>query len=404
MRLLLLIAAFGALVWTGCGGGGGGNGGGGGSVPGGGSNSLGDTTHGTANCPPGDAILTATPIALGSILAWEPLGATNPTGHTFPTDHQYLYVSNPNAPINVTLTVVAPANMTIFTLYHYSGGGENPGYTVWFQPCAQIIGRFNGLTTLSSDLAAAAGPVNQNCTNFGYTQCQAYLQYQVQAGQPIGTFSTANLNYSMDFYLWDTRSTVHFTNPARWTDDGPEPNFNEPNIVPASAYYPPAMESQIQAIIGGVNGLSTAASALAGGTIGVDIDGTGMGHWFNPTNLVEAYGLALVPDDVHPETTEVISEGGSQFNVSNGGALGFRGSFSPVTTGSVNRAFESLTPDGNTYCYQVLALNTAGATRVVLLQLLNATNLKLEQLSASLSSCAAAMPWTFDSNAVSYTR
>ena len=389
----------GAILWavfaTGCGGGGSG-----GSTGTPGSQSTPSSAHGTADCATGNASFSVTPLALSNVVGWVPLGAMEPSGHTFPTDHQYLYFATPGS-ASVSVPVVAPSDMRIWMIYQTMG--IEPEFSIWMQPCAQIIGRLGSITALSSDLAAAAGSINQNCqTSPGTTnsQCQAELQYDVKAGQVIGTISSTTA-YALDWWLWDSRvAPIHFTDPGKFTG-GPEPNFTEANIVPASAYYTAALTAQVAAKLGSFDGTQQRTTAPVGGTIQVDVDGTARGYWFNSAQAYppETYQAALAPDNVQPTTTQVISLGLSQPNPGV-----FRASFAPVTTGQVNRAFEAVTADGNVYCYQGVAENTGGQTRVALLQLLDANTLKIEVLASSISSCAGAQPWTFSSSAVTYKR
>lgn len=402
MKKSLIAALICTFFAAGCGGGGGGSSSGGSSVTPGGS--APDSTHGTASCAAGNAIFSTSPVALSSIAGWVPLGAMEPTGHTFPTDHQYLYLANPHPPAPVTVPIVAPADMRIWMIYQTTG--SEALYTIWAQPCAQVIARLGSITALSSDLSAAAGPIDQQCSTGSpslgstQTQCQKELTYDVRAGQVIGSI-TGTTPFAFDFYLWDSRvSPIHFTDPAKFTT-GPYPGFLEANIVAASDYFTPALASQVAAKIGAFDGSQARTASPLGGTIAVDVDGTARGYWFNPAQTYppETYQAALAPDNISPGTTEVISLGASQLNTG-----GLRDAFTTASSGFVNRAFEQVTPDGNVYCYQGIAENTAGATRVVLLQLLDANTLKIEQLAASLSSCAAAQPWTFSNFAVTYKR
>ena len=60
-----------------------------------------DVSHGTAACASGNALFSVSPIALGSVIGWVPLGAIEPPGHTFPSDHQGLYFANPSSNGNI---------------------------------------------------------------------------------------------------------------------------------------------------------------------------------------------------------------------------------------------------------------------------------------------------------------
>jgi hypothetical protein len=343
-------------------------------------------------------------LALSSVIGWVPLGNMEPPGHTFPTDHQYLYYANPTSPGNTTLNVVAPANMRIWM--NYQDTGLSNEYSLWIQPCAQIIGRLGSMTGLSSDLSAAAGAINQSCqTSGGSTQCQKALTYDVQAGQVIGTINSATEN-ALDWWLWDTRAApISFVDPAQF-QGGPQPGFTESTIVPASAYFTAAMTPQIDAKLGSFDGTQPRTVAPVDGSIAVDVANTARGYWFNPNQVYppENYQAALAPDNIAPNTTEVISLGVSQANFSNGGGTGTRGSFTPVTTGLIDRAFETVTADGNIYCYNPVIENQAGQSGLIILQMPTASTLKIEIQALTGGSCAASQPWAFTANAVTYRR
>jgi hypothetical protein len=107
---------------------------------------------------------------------------------------------------------------------------------------------------------------------------------------------------------------------------------------------------------------------------------------------------------VHPDTTEVLSLGVAQANFSQGFGLGFRGSFSPLSSGSINRAFESIAPGSTIYCYQPVVENTAGQSGMVILQLVDANTLAIEIQARTGGNCAGTQPWAFTGNAVTYKR
>lgn len=401
-RSLVLPVLVLALLTSACGGGGGG---GGSSVTPGGSTAT-SSSHGTAECQAGNAVFNTSPLPLSNVIGWVPLGAIEPPGHTFPTDHQYLYYVSPSNPGNTTLNVVAPSDLRIWMVYQTTG--FNNEYSIWIQPCAEIVGRLGSITGLSSDLAAAvsaAGGINQSCQgDAGSTQCQRTLTYDVKAGQTIGTINSAT-EYALDWWLWDSRTTpIAFVDPARFTN-GNIP-FIESQIVPASAYFTSALTPLIDAKLASYDGTTLRTTAPVDGTLAVDVAGTARGYWFNPGQPYppETYEAALAPDNITPNTTQVISLGVSQANVSNGGGSGVRGTFTPVTTGSINRAFETVTADGTIYCYNPVIENTAGQSGLIILQLVDASTLKIEVQAKTGGSCTASAPWAFTSNAVTYKR
>ena len=185
--------------------------------------------------------------------------------------------------------------------------------------------------------------------------------------------------------------------PSHFIQNG----ISEANIAAASAYFTASITPQIDAKLGLYDGTVQRTTAPIDGTISVDVAGTVRGYWFNPSQPwpPENYHAALAPDEVTPNTDQVISLGLTQTNVGS-----VRGDFAPVLTGLINRAFESVTADGNIYCYQPLIENTAGQSGMIILQLLDANTLKIEIQAKTGGNCAGSQPWAFTSNAVTYKR
>ncbi|MBI2770950.1 MAG: hypothetical protein HYX47_15100 [Burkholderiales bacterium] len=381
----------------------GGGGGGGSTGSNTGSTSNGTFSSGLAACPAGNEIFSVPPVALEQVRGWEPLGHMNPSAHTFPTDHQYLYTTafgQPNNP-QLSIPVVAPSDIRITQLYKGSTGGGTPDYSVFFQPCADLGARFGHVVTLTPELLAAAGPITQNCQTYqaspgvNTTLCQsAIFKFDVKAGQQVGTLG-GGVSITLDWWLQDRRiSPLYFTNPTRFSTYNGGDGFDEFHIVPASAYYTPAVAALIAPKLGRFDGTLQRTTAPTGGTIVVDVAGTARGYWFNPSQPFppESSHAALVPDYVTPNTLQVFSLGVSQ---ATGSLLA---TFVPVATGTVNRAFEHVTADGNVYCYEPVE-----GQRIVLVQLTDATTLKVD-VRPGASSCAAAAPYVMAANAATYKR
>ena len=401
MRNIQWVTAFAVAALFACGGGGGG-GGGADSGQGGNSGTQGGIySSGLAACPAGKEVFTTPPVALAQVRGWEPLGHVGPPAHTFPTDHQYLYTTlfgSLDAELQ-TVPVVAPGNIRITQVWKQTIIGGRADYAVFFQPCADLGARFGHVVTLSADLLAAAGPIDRNCTTYApapgasVTQCQsATFRFDMQAGQPIGTLGGGG-STTLDWWMQDRRAAaLHFTNPSRFSSFG-EIGFDEAHIVPASDYFVASVTPQVTAKLGRYDGSVHRTAMPQGGTIAVDVDGTARGYWFNPSQAYppESYHAALAPDYVTPDTTQVFSLGVSQ------GGVPFYATFTPQSGGLVNRAFESVTADGNLYCYE------PPSQFVVLVQMLDATTLKIE-VKPQVFSCAQAQPWAFSANAVTYKR
>ncbi|MES2300335.1 MAG: hypothetical protein V4582_25090 [Pseudomonadota bacterium] len=400
MGKLWLFCGVLALTIGACGGGGGGS-----SAPAtGGNNNPGgtsafDNTIGLPACPAGNALFSVPPISLDLLQYWQPLGHMSPPAHVFPADHQYLTLFAANA--GSAWPLLAPGNIRVYQVKASTTGGITD-YGVYFQPCGDVRARFGHVTSLSAALLAAAGPLDQNCStylpapNAPTTGCDSrQFKFELKAGEAMGTAK------GLDFWLQDRRiAPLHFTNPARFVADSGYDTFH---TVGASDYFTPAVAAQIAPKVGGIDPRTYSGSvfrtvAPQGGSIAVDVDGSAMGYWFNPAQAYppESYHAALVPESLLPTSTQVFSIGLSQ---PNHGSEAIIGTFTPTTSGSVNRAFDTVTANGNIYCYQT-SWHTGA---VFLLQLSSASALRLEYREGP-TSCAAQSPYAFTGAAFTYVR
>jgi hypothetical protein len=408
LRLAALAALAVAIGLASCGGG---SAGGSGSSAGGGGNGAADTSNpspssasGLPACPAGNQLFTVTPLALEQVRGWEPLGHMGPPAHTFPTDHQYLYSTAFGQSVDplLSIPVVAPANIRVTQLFRSTyAGGSVADYSVFFQPCADVLARFGHVVTLPAELLAAAGPIDKFCSTYepspGHptTLCQsAVFRYDIAAGQAVGTLGHGG-SISLDWWLQDRRvAALHFADTARFAGYNGSDGFDEAHIVPASSYYTPAVAAQIAGKLGRFDGAVQRTTEPTGGTIAVDVDGTARGYWFNPAQPYppEAFHAALAPDYVTPTSLQVFSLGLSQGNAA------VYATFVPSYAGTVNRAFETVVADGQVYCWEPLERQN-----VILAQLIDATTLKLE-VRPGVAACTAAEASAFSANAVVYKR
>src|SRR5206468_10725582 len=106
---------------------------------------------------------------------------------------------------------------------------------------------------------------------------------------------------SLDFSFWDRRvSSLSYANPSRWTTN--TEGFDNFRVVPGSDYFAEPASSAIVAKLGSFDGRVRRTMAPLGGTIGLDVAGTGQGPWMNatPPTHPETPHLAIVPDHVYP--------------------------------------------------------------------------------------------------------
>jgi hypothetical protein len=213
------------------------------------------------------------------------------------------------------------------------------------------------------------------------------IEAEVSAGEVLGTVGGAPNPASLDFSLWDRRvPELSYANPGRWIRNST--GFDNFHVVAASDYFAEPARSAVAAKLGSFDGRVRRTVAPVGGTIALDVPGTVQGTWLNPAQPThpETPHLAIVPDNVDPTHIDV-SMGMSQ--------PGFRSGqyrFTPASAGLVNRHPGQITPDGQTYCYE---LEYGG---VLLLRLMDATTLRVEGRPAA-TTCAAQEPWAFGSGA-----
>ena len=352
------------------------------------------------SCGTSTALLSVPPIPLSVIKGWVPLGQMSPSGHTFPVDHQYLYinvntgVNGPATPVYLQPTLVAPADMYI--TYIHAGTTTPPGladYTIEFAVCKEVYGQFGHVASIAPSLLAQVGPIDQGCQTYSpnpgtdVNTCETkLLAIAVHAGDVLGTAGgDPPHSIALDWSFWDSRVPASvFANPARFPvlSDG----FDAYHDVPASDYFVSPLKSQVAALLGTYDGSVHRTIPPLGGTIAVDIAGTAMGHWYNPTQPVnpETPHLAVAPDNVNPNMI------GFSVGLSlPGWTLGLQ-EFAPTNSGTVNRNPGQVTADGNIFCYE------SPGIWIMLLKMPTATTLQLEGRKGAVS-CAAALPWAFTS-------
>jgi hypothetical protein len=355
------------------------------------------------SCGTTKALLTVPPIPPAVIKGWVPLGQMSPSGHTFPVDHQYLYINvntvatnGAAAPVYLQPTIVAPADM--YVTYIHAGTTTPPGladYTIEFSVCREVYGQFGHVASIAPSLLAQAGAIDQGCQSYSpnpgtdVNTCQTkLLAIAVHAGDALGTAGgDPPHSIALDFSLWDLRvPAATFANPARFPANNDQ--FDAYHDVAASDYFGEPLKTQVAALLGTYDGSVHRTIAPLGGTIAVDIVGTAMGHWYNPTQPVnpETPHLAIAPDNVNPNV--IGFSVGLSLPV---WGLGLQ-EFTPVNSGTVNRNPGQVTADGNIYCYE------SPGNWIMLLKMPTSTTLQLEGRPGA-ASCAAAQPWTFKAGA-----
>jgi hypothetical protein len=345
---------------------------------------------------------SVSPIDLTTPFYLDPLGHMSGVGgHLFPTDHIYFYVpkSTGSTP---SYNVYAPGDMAIVGVASSRYLHATPvftDYTLRFSPCSGLTGFYYHMNTLSADLQAKIGAINQSCFNYpdgSITYCYKSVVVYVKAGDVLGTLDgkVGNTFSTLDFGAYDrNQPALAYISPARQFSDEP---FTRCPVEP----FTEPLKSMLTARFGKYDGSVLRTAPPVCGEIMYDVAGTAQGLWYvpgTPQATVQDISphLALVPDNVLP-STGVFSVGNSMTASSLPGTQYY---FQTVSgAGHVNRDFDEVTSDGSVYCYDTFQnLNNS----IILLQLPSATTLTIERQTAA--SCGAG-PWSFTSNASNFER
>ncbi len=388
-------------------------------------------TNLTTDLPSGGSnseFFSVSPIALSDFINITPLGNPNPPAHTFPTDHIYFYVkragpaSGPGGlPPAAEVTVFAPGDITILQVNSkeylsstQSGFKPHTDYQVEFSTCKEFRARFDHVASLSDKIKSqfksrlerdkeSDGELSNSSST--YSTGGSTIKYhstrvdiKLKAGEVIGTAGGPNGSNNLDFWAFDYRIAPHvYANPSRWNED----SFY---IVCAIDYFIPTLRDTLRKRFGGFNGTSRTALPLCG-EVAQDKPGTAQGVWFVKGTPVDGRGLsrqdphlALVPDNVDP-SKGVFSMG---ISMEEKGLSSGAYHFGSRHSGLVNRDFREITADGNVYCYETEGhFRREGTKEIILLQLINATTVRIEKLNAVSRGDRS---WKLGSNYVEFER
>lgn len=356
-----------------------------------------------ASCGSNSALFTALPFAPELVAGWVPLGAMNPPSHTFPTDHQYIYLRTPVAGVPVPLYAPGRITITQARATTYTTGAGNTDYSLSFMPCADVLGEFGHVVSLTPSLLQQLGAFNQQCTSYtpspGLTVQACYSRRTsivVDAGTQIGQAM------GLDVSLFDARiPALTFANAARWITN--TDHFDHFHVVGFSDYYAEPLRSTVRDLLGSFDGKTRRTAEPRGGSIASDVAGTAQGAWLavgQPT-YPEIPHAAFVPDNVDP-TVMTVSLGSSLNGLPSGGYRMTPASGSEAG-GLANRAPSQITPGPTVYCWDVGYFGTdhRGA---VLVQLVDATTIKVEGKPGATSFCASLAPFALSASAVTFVR
>lgn len=334
-------------------------------------------------CPATDEVLTVSLLDPASVVELTPLGNLNPPGHVFPTEHQYLYLPVSGG-LPVSTPIVSPGAVVLTEVAsseHLSAVPPFIDYDLTLSVCDGLSLRLGHVATLDPALASRmGGATGGSCQTYStggqdYRRCTRSTFAALAAGEAIGTAGGNPGQWALDVGLHDLRKPpVAFVNPSGYGD---------------AAYARCLLDYATAGVRDALTPLIQRTVAPVCGTQAQDLAGTAQGNWRrsgSPTYPEDPH-LALVHDMKDP-LKMAISVGTSLSPLSPTVAMP-----AAAGTGRANRDPSAVTPDGETWCWDV-----GGAQLVVTMP--TATTLRAEGQAAS---CGAG-PWTLGAGAVQFAR
>lgn len=331
---------------------------------------------GVPSCGDKKELFTVSHIPVSELQNIIPLGNLNPPAHTFPTNHLYFHLKGFRGDfLDNTAPAVAPVDIWITRIRssEYTMRGQRiKDYKLDFTVCAEVTGYFIHLASLSEKLLQEFGQP-ETCEEYDtagihYKNCgnNFYLSpIKIAAGEPIGT-----VGGSSDFGLADLRTPeLVYANRNRWED---EPLHR---VCPLD-YFAADLRVQLRSLLGSSDTKRKMEPTC--GQVAQDMAGTAQGVWFvkgTGNTYPEDTHISLVHDNIDPQKG-AFSVGTS---MSKSGIVSGTYYFAPQNSGTVNRDFKDVTPDGKVYCYRVSG--RYGGAAAILVQLLNSNTIRIEGTS-----------------------
>lgn len=285
----------------------------------------------------GNANYTTSPVPIDRLSTIEALGNVNPPAHTIPSPHMYFTVDTPGtklrAPGNVSIQGVSESSA------YEDGTLLRSDYSIRFQLCDGVSGYFKHVKALSPQLRSNLERVrcewdNGTATGKSYRSCDFAGNQQVAAGTVLGTVGNENTG-TFDFGTKDERRTLGYANQSR---------YREGLLTTACPieYYEDEPKAALYEKVKRVGEPRC-------GAVMQDVSGTLQGNWYT--------GGAQADDRRNWEKQLAFihwNENASKAMISVGGIVTEPGwyRFTPAHTGTVNREFSEVTPDGRVYCYE----------------------------------------------------
>ncbi len=316
-------------------------------------------------------LFSANPVDLGKITEISPLGNIAPPGHTFPTEHVFFHITAGGQTTD-TIPLYSPADVHITLITFDHGVTQDPvDYTIWFALCKDVIGYFNHVKEISSELQQIVS--ESQCKFQGEDKskrCNIETLESVETGKFMGRVGRLQGNF--DFGLLDLRKTLTFANPDRY-------GTRSLHIQCPFDYYNATMKAKFFDLFARTDGRC--------GTTAQDAIGTLKGNWFFGNARADLGTdwdkyLAFVQDN-EDTAKSVVSIGGVFITAE-------KFEFTPQSSGLVNREFTGVTPDGNIYCYEGQSFSGK-----ILVQLVSKTELKIERQDGS---CTGSFSFSIPTN------
>ncbi len=371
----------------------------------------------------GNSVFSVSPIPLSDINYIEPLGHVNPPGHVFPINHMYFYLPLDAQRTALKTPVASPGNITIYKIERFQYFSDQSyanlirtDYTLSFAPCKTISGFFYHLTSLSDKLISNFESPFDYCVNVTagdeiFQSCGKYVDVKVNAGENLGEAGGyQGGSQALDWVLEDfNKPPLNYANNSRFSSATGQ-DYSRYIVCPLD-YFTESVSSSLYNLVGGYaidNPFSTITKRTAApicGTTEQDIPGTAQGNWFNPIHsdyFSEEPNIALIHDDINTQLG-VFSIGNT---LSNSGIESGAYYFTPKNSGQINIDFSDVNQNGGIYCYETdkklySNINSVPPSQVILIQLINSMQLKIEGLNQD--NCGTG-PWNFTPNAEIFYR
>lgn len=333
------------------------------------------------SCGSNYTLFSVIPVDINKVAAIVPLGAFNPQGgHVYPTDHVYF---SSGGPAWIPIDFYAPSNGWIMKI-RKDVRDTGTEYIVDFAPCRQVIMEFNHVKSISQKLSdKLVEPFDRTDTFVmgGTTRVVSdkLMNVSVSAGEVLG------ISGGGDWGTYDTRNTNVFANLARYI------NYSYSNATCPVDYYSGDLKATLTSKFGKFDGSVKRTITPLCGQLAQDVPNTAQGIWvtvggdaFANVNQ-EQYQLTLAHDNIDP-STGVFVMGPSVTDV-----VTSVYTFTPTSSGLVNRDFKDVKSDGNVYCYDVSTIYHDTTVNSFIIQLTSPTTLRIAR---HYSGCGSG-PWTF---------